>query len=152
MNKLGDDENLPFTFRGFKEFMKQPHFQYYLAVVEATCKENKNAQKRWARIAAMKEALPSAEFAFLLLAAARTNATEARPKIASALESVQAGLASAAVDMKPAWLYLEGMLLRANGDDEQSVVRLQEAAQSSKDVSLTYLALAEMTQIFAARK
>jgi hypothetical protein len=152
MDKLGDDENLPFTFRGFKEFMKQAHFQYYLAVVEAACKEHKNAQKRWAKVAAMKEALPSPEFAFPLLAAARTNGAEAQPKIASALESVRAGLAGAAGDSKTAWLFLEGMLLRAKGDDEQSVVRLQEVAKSSKEVALTYLALAETTQIFAARK
>ena len=153
IEKIGDeDTNVPLTFRGFKEFMKQAHFQYYLATVEAACRENKNAQKRWTKVASMKETLPSPEFAFPLLAAARINAAEARPKIAAALESVRTALAKADADSKPGWLFLEGMLLRANGEDEQSAARLQEVAKSSKDVSLAYLALVEMGQIFAARK
>jgi len=153
IDKIGDeDPNVPFTFRGFKEFMKQAHFQYYLATVEAACRENKNAQKRWTKVASMKEAVPSPEFAFPLLAAARINAAEARPKIATALESVRAALAKADAESRPSCLFLEAMLLRANGEDEQSAARLQEVAKSSKDVSLTYLALTEMGQILAVRK
>jgi hypothetical protein len=153
IEKIGDeDSGLPFTFRGFKEFMKQAHFQYYLATVEAACKENKSAQKRWSKVASMKETAPSPEFAFPILAAARINSTEARPKIAATLESVRTALAKADADAKAGWLFLEGMLLRANGEDEQAAARLQEVAKSSKDVSITYLALVEMGQIFEVRK
>jgi len=132
--------------------MKQAHFQFYLGVVESACKDKKNAQKRWTRVASMKETFPSPEFAFPLLAAARVDPSGARPKILSALEPVRAALAKADAESKPAWLYLEGMLLRANGEDEQSALRLQEVAKSSKDVLLTYLALTEITQILAGSK
>ena len=128
--------------------MKPAHFQYYLAAIEAACQSTKSAQKRWAKVSGMKEALPSPEFVFPILAAARIHRAEARPKIAAAMESVRTALAGADAVAKPGWLYLESMLLRANGEDEKAAVGLQDVTKMAKDTSLMYLALVEIGQIW----
>ena len=153
MDQIGEeDKSVPFTFRGFKDLMKPAHFQYYLAAIEAACQSTKSAQKRWAKVSGMKEALPSSEFVFPILATARINRAEARPKIAAAMETVRTALAGADAVAKPGWRYLESMLLRANGEDEKAAVGLQDVTKMSKDTSLMYLALVEIGQILAAQK
>ncbi|MGD0201215.1 MAG: DUF5107 domain-containing protein [Bryobacteraceae bacterium] len=153
LERLGEeDKRLPFTFHGFNNFMKPPHFQYYLAVLEASCRDDKNARKRWTRVSQMNESLPSPEVVFPLLAAWRLSPEDAKPKIAAVLESVRAALAKAEDESRPSLMYVEAMLLRAFGQDEQAGLRLQEVVRASKDVRLQCLALLELREILVAAR
>ena len=149
---LGDeDKSLPFTFHGFGSFMKAAHFQYYLAIVEANCQEQKNARKRWEKVSRMKESLPSAEVAFPLLAAAKVNPVEAKPRIGAALESLRASLPSAKGESRFSLLYVEAMLLHASGEDVQAGQRLQEVMGTASDVRIQYLARLGAREILTAK-
>jgi tetratricopeptide (TPR) repeat protein len=146
---LGDeDKNLPFTFHGFGNFMKAAHFQYYLAMVEANCQEQKSARKRWERVSKMKESLPSAEFAFPLLAALKIHAADAKPRIAAALESVRGALSSADQETKPSLVYLEAMLLHMSGNDGEAIPKLQELVNTAaENIDVQYFARLVMREI-----
>ena len=127
IENLGEeDKSLPFTFHSFGSFIKAAHFQYYLAIVEANCGQQKNARKRLEKVSRMKESLPSAEVAFPLLAAAKLNPLEAKPRIGAALESVRASLPRPRANRASPCCYVEAMLLHAAGQEPQAGQRLQE--------------------------
>jgi hypothetical protein len=152
IDKLGEeDKSLPFTFHGFGSFMKAPHFQYYLAFIDANCLRQKNARKRLEKVSKMKESLPSAEVAFPLLAAAKLNPAEAKPRIGAALESVRASLPSTKGESRFSLMYVEAMLLHASGQDPQAGQRLQEIMGAASDVQIQYLARLGVREILAAK-
>jgi predicted negative regulator of RcsB-dependent stress response len=101
------------------------------------------------RIARTNESLPSPEFVFPLLAAWKLNPEDAGPRIAAALESVRVALAGAQESSRPALVYAEGVLLKAQGRDEPAAARLQEALKTAQDVSLKYLAMLQLSEILA---
>ena len=95
-------------------------------------------------LAKMNDALPSPEFVFPILAAWKINPAETKPRIASALESVrQVGSKS-----NPALMYVEGILLRMSGQEQEAAKLLQEAVKTSQDVFLTYLAQVGLREMF----
>jgi hypothetical protein len=49
-------------------------------------------------------------------------------------------------------MYVEAMLLRAFGQDEQAGLRLQEVVRATKDVRLQCLALLELREILGAAR
>src|SRR5207247_2691616 len=54
IEKLGDeDKSLPFTFRGFGNYMKLAHFQFYVGEVMAACGQTKDGRKRWEKVGTM---------------------------------------------------------------------------------------------------
>jgi len=145
--KLGDeDSSLAFTLYGFDGYMKAAHFQYYAGVLEAACHDEKNARKRWTRLAKRSETMSSPEYVFPILAAARLDANPAR--VAAALQAVRGELATADVGSQARLTYLEGMLLAASGNSEESLRKLQQVAGSSGDVWLKYLAALAVRENF----
>ncbi len=149
LDKLGgEDASLTFTMYGFNNFMKPAHFQYYMSVVEASCHEEKSARKRWAKISKMTEVLPSPEYVFPIVAAWKLNPADAKPRIASALDSVRGALAKADGELKLALIYVEGILLRMSGQDDQAAQRLQEVVKSARDVYVQYLAQVGLREMF----
>jgi tetratricopeptide (TPR) repeat protein len=150
IDQLGaEDRNIPFTFYGFGSLTKAAHFQFYLAKAEELCRQEQDSRKRWMRIARTNESLPSPEFVFPLLAAWKLNPEDAGPRIAAALESVRVALAGAQESSRPALVYAEGVLLKAQGRDEPAAARLQEALKTAQDVSLKYLAMLQLSEILA---
>jgi hypothetical protein len=95
--------------------------------------------------------LPSAEVAFPLLAAARLNPAEVKPRIAAALESVRVSLPSAQGESRFSLLYVEAMLLHAAGQDPQAGQRLQEVLGTASDVRIQYLARLGAREILATK-
>jgi tetratricopeptide (TPR) repeat protein len=149
--QLGNENTgLGFTLYGFGRFMKLAHFQFYTAAIEFDCHDEKSARKLWARVSRMPETLPSPEFVFPILAAARLDLNSERPAIAAALQAVRAELTKADPASKPLLIYEEGMLLRASGKDEEAVSQFRQAV-SSGDSMIQYLALTEMNQTFFAK-
>jgi hypothetical protein len=152
LDKLGvEDRNLPFTFHGFRDFMKAAHFQYYLAHIEESCRDDKNSRKRWMKISRMNEPLPSPEFVFPLLAGWKLSPEEAKPRIAAGLESVRAALANAQDSSRLPLMYAEAVLLHVQGEDERAALQLREVVKTAEDANLKYLAVLQLSEIFAAR-
>jgi len=143
----GEDPDLAFTLNGFNGFMNAPHFQYYSAMLEAACGEEKSAKKHWAKLGKASAPLSSPEYVYPLMAAWRANPEEAKPKIAAALASVQAALPG---DSR--LLFFEGMLLRANGQAQEAAARLQEVAKDTKDNWIRYLATLGLRESLQAIK
>jgi tetratricopeptide (TPR) repeat protein len=140
IDALGEeDKSLPFTFHGFGGYMKAAHFQYYLGIVEANCQQMKSARRRWTKVSRMKESLPSAEFVFPLLAAARSGSADAQAKAAAGLEAVRTTQAADA-SSRLSLVYLEGILLHITGNDAEASRKLQEVVRSEGDPTLQYLA------------
>jgi hypothetical protein len=149
LDKLGsEDGGLTFTMYGFNNFMKPAHFQYYMGAVEAFCSEDKSARKRWSKVAKMNDALPSAEFVFPILAEWRLNSAEAKPRIASALEAVRQARDQTAPQSTLLLMYIEGILLRIAGQEQEAAKLLQEVVKTSQDVFLTYLAQVGLREMF----
>lgn len=152
LDKLGEeDRSLPFTFHGFRDFMKAAHFQYYWANIEQSCGDDKNSRKRWMKISKMNELLPSPEFVFPLLAGWKLSPEDAKPRIAAGLETVRAALANAQGASRLPLMYAEAVLLRVQGEDERAALQLREVVKASEDVSLRYLAVLQLSEIFAVR-
>ncbi len=141
---LGDeDPSLPFTLYGFASFMAEPHFQYYLGVVEANCNRMKEARKYWSKAAKLKNPPSSPEFAYSLASAARLDPAGAKVAIAPALQA----LATAADRGDAAIRKLnQSMLLRSAGQESQAMTGLREAARESKDPFIQYLATVELSR------
>jgi tetratricopeptide (TPR) repeat protein len=136
--RLGnEDKGLDFTLYGFDEFMKAPHFQYYVADLEATCHQEKAARKRWTKVSKSSEPISSPEYVFPLLAAWKLNPQEARPKIEAGIEAVRNELAKQST---PELQYAQAMLLHALGKDEDSLRSIQKLTQVTGDSWLAYLA------------
>jgi hypothetical protein len=148
---LGDeDPRLSFTLDGFDRFMKLAHFQYYAATIESSCHADASATKRLSSVSKMRESLPSLEFAFPLLAAAKLGSGAAQAKIDAALESVRAALAASDQSSEPVLMYLQALLLETSGKPEEAMSQLQQAVNSG-DPMIQYLALTEINQIFATK-
>jgi len=142
---LGDqDSSLAFTLYGFGRFMKLAHFEYYVATFESACDEDKQARKDWARVSRMREALPSPEFVFPVLAGMRLAPGADHSAIGSALASVRAALANAPPPDRPPMIFAEAMLLKASGENQKAASRFEEVLKSG-DTMVRYLALTEMT-------
>jgi len=149
LDRLGNEDGaLTFTMYGFNNFIKPAHFQYYMSVVEAFCREEKSARKRWSKISKMNESLPSPEFVFPILAAWKLSAADAKSRVAGALDSVRGALAKTEGESRFPLTYIEGMLLRMSGQEEQAAQRLQEVAKSSQDPQLRYMALVGLREMF----
>jgi hypothetical protein len=143
-----EDKSLPFTFHGFGGYMKAAHFQYYLGFVEANCAEQKAARKRWTRVSKMKEALPSVEFVFPVLAEAHLDPENVQGKAAAALETVRGALKGADPSARPSLAYAEGMLLHVTGKDGEATGKLMEAVSSAGgNAVLQYLAQLGLREI-----
>lgn len=100
----------------------------------------------------MKESIPSAEFAFPLLAAQKIHAADAPARITVALESVRAALSSADPARKPSLMYLEAMLLHMEGKDGEAIPKLQEAVRAAgNDTDLQYFSKLAMREVLPAR-
>ena len=145
-----EDTSLAFTLYGFDRHMKLAHFQYYAATIESDCHDEKSAKKRWTKVSRMTESLPSLEFVFPLLAAARLDANAAQPKIAAGLETVRAALAQADPPSQPPLIYLEAMLLSASGKHPEATSRFRQALKSG-DLMVQYLSLTEMNRRSAGK-
>jgi hypothetical protein len=144
--RLGnEDPSLAFTMYGFDRYMKLAHFQYYAATIESDCHDEKNAKKRWTKVSKMTESLPSPEFVFPLLAAARLDPDAAKPKIAAALESVRAALTNADPTSQPSLRFAEAALLSASGKAQEAASGFQQALKSGV-LMIQYLSLAEMNR------
>ena len=153
LDRLGEeDQSLGFTLYGFGSFMRTPHFQFYLALIEAACNKEKDARKRWTKVSKLPESLPSREFPFPLLAASKLDSEGAKPRIAAALQSVRAALSKADGESKMSLMYAEGMLLRVSNQADQAAERLQAVVEKSKDVHLRYLAQTELREMLAANQ
>jgi tetratricopeptide (TPR) repeat protein len=142
---LGDqDTSLGFTLYGFGRFMKLAHFAYYTATLEAACDEGKQARKDWTRVSRMREALPSPEFVFPVLATMKLAPGADHSAIGPALASVRAALANADPAARAPLIFAEAMLLKASGENREAASRFEEVLKSG-DTMVRYLALTEMT-------
>jgi tetratricopeptide (TPR) repeat protein len=136
-----EDKDIPFTLYGFGQFMRVPHFQYYLGVIEANCGLTKQAHKYWAKIAKLKESPTSPEFAYPLLAASRLDAGAAKASIAEAAKAVPAAGAPAG---DPVLTLNRALALRAGGDEATAMLQLAKIARESADPVVRYLATIEL--------
>ncbi len=155
LDKLGaEDANLAFTFNGFNSFMGAPHFEYFSALVEAACGDEKNSRKRWTKVAKMSAPLGSSEYVYPLLAAARIGAEEAKSKIAAALASVREakGKAQNKAQDKLALEFSEAMLLHASGKEPEAAGQLEKLARESSDGWIQYLALVGLREVLDGKQ
>lgn len=135
-----EDKDIPFTLYGFGQFIRAPHFQYYLGVIEANCGLTKQAHKYWAKVEKSKEPSSSPEFAYPLLAASRLDAAAAKASIAEAVKTLPAE--GAAGDSVRA--LNRALALRAGGDEATSLPQLGKIARESTDPVVRYLATIEL--------
>lgn len=132
-----EDTGIPFTFFGFGQFMRAAHFQYYLGVVQENCGNSKQAEKYWSKVAKLKEAPDSPDYAYPLLAAKRLKQNSA-PALAEAHKNVdRSGNAANST-------FNQALLLRAEGKETEAAAALSKAAQASPDVFVRYLARVEL--------
>jgi hypothetical protein len=127
-NFAPEDRSLPFTFQTFREIKKQLRIQFYFGLAEALCGDRKAAERRWSGLARAKVPPSSAEFAFPVLAASLINPAGSQRTVETALESVRSGGGPAEKGLR---LYVEGLLLRAAGRNEEAIARFQEGAAES---------------------
>src|SRR5262249_54831216 len=127
----------------FNAFMKQPHFQYYAGEIEGACRDDKNARKRWTRVAVANEMITSPEFVFPILAAWKLDPEKVKPKIAAALELVRKD-SSGDPKSKARILWLESALLAISGNRERARAGFEQLLRTSDDVWLKYFATVEM--------
>jgi tetratricopeptide (TPR) repeat protein len=120
-----DDRGMPFTFHGAGDLTKQLRIQFYFGLAEALCGDKKAAVRRWTRIAKSKAPASSVDFAFPALAASVMDPTGSQRTVETALESVRTGGGPADKGLR---LYVEGMLLRAAGRNEDAAARFREGA------------------------
>jgi len=147
LETLGDeDTNVPFTLYGFGGLMKAAHFQYYVAVVESVCGDEKAAKKRWTKVSRSNEPIDSLDYVFPFLAAGRLAEGEVRPKLDAALEALKK---AAHGDAKPGVAFSEGSLLMALGKNEEGDALLRKSLETG-DSFTQYLSLGALTE--ASRK
>ncbi len=137
------DKQLFLTNGSFSKYMKQPHFQYYMAFVHFRCGEAKKAEKMWAKIS-KDEALAndSPDFVYPLLASWRLKEADAGPRIEAALKTLgDPGKGNATGLVK----FEMGALLLASGHGEQGNTLLEDAAQNGEAL-VQYLSLALLAE------
>jgi tetratricopeptide (TPR) repeat protein len=122
-----ENKALPFTFYGFGGWAKQPRMQFYFGLAEWLCGDKKAASKRWSRIAKASAPLSSPDHGFPLLAASLTNPAGSSRAIETALEGIRT---SGGSTDKSLLLYSEGILLRADGREEEAFKCFAEGAKS----------------------
>ncbi len=153
LDKLGaEDTNLPFTFNGFNAYFNAPHFEYFSALIEAACRDEKASRKRWTRISKMSAPLGSPEYAYPLLSASRIAPEEAKPKIAAALASVREAMGKANEPSRSSLQFSEAMLLHAAGQEGEAAGRLEKLAHESTDSWIQYLALVGLREVLDGKQ
>jgi hypothetical protein len=126
-----EDKHVPFSFFGFGSFQKRPRVQFLVANVELACVDEKSARKRWEKVSKTSADLSSVDYAFPYLALARLNPEAGKDKVATALETVNQGLASASPDRRGVLFYHQGLLRLAVGDKAQAAASFSAGAQAS---------------------
>jgi len=130
ISNLGyEDKSVPFSFFGFGSFQKRPRVQFLVAHAEFACVDEKSARKRWERVSKATADLSSVDYAFPYLALARLNPETGKDKLASALEAVNKGLASASPERRGALLYHQGLLRLAIGETAEAAASFWEGAR-----------------------
>ena len=124
-NFAPEDHDLPFTFHGFGDIGKQLRVQFYFGLAEALCGDRKAAERRWSRIAKSKATPASADLPFPVLATALLNPAGSQRTAETALEAVRNGGGPPDKGLR---LYVEGMLLRAAGREDEALGRFREGA------------------------
>ncbi|MGO9097582.1 MAG: DUF5107 domain-containing protein [Bryobacteraceae bacterium] len=144
LDRLGaEDRSLAFTFHGFDAFMKAPHFQYYMGVIESACGAKKAAEKRWGKLSKTGEAIDSADSVFPYLAGWRVGASDARQKITAAVEAVRSKMPADGSRMD--LVFAQGMLQLAAGQGEEGAALLEKSAKAA-DPLIQYLSLVALRE------
>jgi tetratricopeptide (TPR) repeat protein len=139
LETIGDeDKALGFTFYGLGQFMKAPHFQYYVGVVQFMCGGEKEAKKTWGRIPKAGASVASAEDVFPYLVLRNIAGTDAKQKIAAAIEDLKGRIAAG--DANPELFYAEGELLIAAGRRDEGLALLGQSSKAP-DPMIQYLSL-----------
>lgn len=136
-----EEKRLVFTMYGFDEFIKTARFQYYLAMVEAACGDEKAARKRWSKLARATEDPASVNFVFPQLAAARLNEAEGRKKLEAASAELAKRLPSSAPESRGILFYSQGMALRGLGKEEEALGAFREGVRAAPQGESHYLNL-----------
>jgi hypothetical protein len=136
-----EDAGIPFTLYGFGQFTRAAHFQYYLGVAEERCGNAKEAEKYWSKVAKLKEAPGSPDFAYPALAASRLKLPNAQAAAAEALKALQ----GAGGDQDTRTLG-QALLLRVQGQEAVALAGLGKAARDSTNVLVRYLAMVELAR------
>jgi len=102
--------------------------QFYLGLAESMCGNRKAAERRWTRIASSKPTPSTVDFAFQVLAASVLDPARSQRTVETALESLRTGGGPSEKGLR---LYMEGILLRAAGRDEEAMVRFRAGAAES---------------------
>ena len=124
-NFAPEDKSLPFTFNGFADLAQQLRMQFYFGLAESLCGDKKAAERRWSRIAKAKAPPTAADFAFPVLAASLVDPAGSQRTVETALETVRTGGGPSEKGLR---LYVEGMLLRAAGRNDEATARFREGA------------------------
>ena len=144
LDKLGEeDRGLAFTFHGFGAPMKAPHFQYYMGVVESACGAKKAAEKRWGKLSKTGEAIESMDSVFAYLASWRLGASDARQKIAAAVEAVRSKMPADGSRMD--LIYAQGVLELAGGRAEEGAALLEKSSKAA-EATIQYLSLVALRE------
>lgn len=124
-NFAPQNRNLPFTLDGFGDIDRQLRMQFYFGLAESLCGDTQTAQRRWSRIAKVKAPPTSADFAFAVLASSLVDPAGSQRIVETALETVRSGGGPSGKGVR---LYVEGMILRAAGRDQEAAARFREGA------------------------
>jgi tetratricopeptide (TPR) repeat protein len=122
---IAEDRDLPFTSQGFGDIAGQLRVQFYLGLAERLCGDTQAAERRWTRIAKVRASSSTTDFPFPVLAATLVDPAGAQRTLEAALESVRTGGGPSEKGLR---LYVEGMLLRAAGRDQDAAARFREGA------------------------
>jgi hypothetical protein len=129
---------------GFDKFVKYPHFQYYLGVVEERCGREKAARKRWSRITIRKDRLPAAESVFPYIAAALVDPAGTKDDTAAALRSIETEIGKPENASHTWLLFAQGMLMRVAGYQQKGLEILKTSSAITIDPLVQYLSLTEL--------
>jgi hypothetical protein len=123
-----ENRGLTFTLHGFGDITRQLRMQYYFGLAERLCGDKRAAERRWGRIAKATVPASSADFAFPVLAASLVDPAGSQRIVETALETVRTGGGPSEKGLR---FYVEGMLLRAAGRNEEANARFREGAAES---------------------
>jgi tetratricopeptide (TPR) repeat protein len=122
------DPDLSFTSFGFTDITGDPRMQFYLGLAESMCGNRRAAERRWTRIASSRPAPSSVDFAFQVLAASVLDPARSQRTVETALEGLRTGGGPSEKGLR---LYMEGILLRAAGREEEAMARFRAGAAES---------------------
>ncbi len=138
-----EDRSLAFTFHGFGSFMKTPHFQYYMGVIESACGDAGAAGKRWAKLSKTREPVGSVESVFPYLASRALAEGSAEQQIAGAIQTLRS--ARPADSSRAELVFAQGALQLAGGHAEEGAALLQKSARAA-DPLIQYLSLVALRE------